>query len=157
MHGLIAPTINVLILVGIFAYFLRTPLKQFVRGRYVNVKDDVERVSQQLRQSQERYEEFTAKLRAIDAEITALREQARQDAEAMRVRVRNDASKLAGTIVSDARASAGSLYTEFRGQLRTELANRVLERAEALLRERLTGDDRLRIRREFSRQVEAIQ
>jgi hypothetical protein len=33
----------------------------------------------------------------------------------------------------------------------------VLNRAETILRERLTGDDRARIRQEFSRQVESIQ
>ena len=35
--------------------------------------------------------------------------------------------------------------------------NRVLERAEGLLKERLTGDDRVRIQQEFSAQVERAQ
>jgi hypothetical protein len=37
------------------------------------------------------------------------------------------------------------------------LVDAVLDRAEAILRQRLTRDDQVRIRHEFSRQVETVQ
>ena len=46
---------------------------------------------------------------------------------------------------------------ELKGELYSDLCLKVLGQAEALLRDRLTGDDRVRIRQEFSRQMETIQ
>ena len=160
MHGpasLIAPFFNVTVLVGVLVYFLRKPISDFVSSRHAGLRDEVQRVSEQLRQSQSQFEEFSAKLKAIHAEISALREQAKQDAEATRARVVNDAKKLSAVILSDAKSSADAAFGDLKTQLRTELANRVLERAEALLRERLTSDERVRIRREFSSQLEKVQ
>jgi hypothetical protein len=49
------------------------------------------------------------------------------------------------------------MFGDLKNQLRSELSVQVLARAEAILRERLTGDDKARIRREFSQQVESVQ
>lgn len=157
METLVAPAINLAILVSILGYYLRQPLKGFVRTRHDTLRDEVERVGNQLKLAQAKFDEFSAKLKAIDAEVAALKEQARQDSEAMKVRVINDAKRLSQTIVTDARSSAQSVYVDLKNDLRRDLANRVLDKAEALLRSRLTGDDRIRIQREFSRQVERIQ
>lgn len=153
MHFPWSSLVNFLILVGGLVYFLRQPLKLFVRTRHEFLRDEVSRVEKQLKSAQIKYDEFSAKLKAIDAEIQAIQEQMRQDADAMKVRVVNEAKRLSTTIVADARSSADSLYTELRGQLRAELADRVVQKAEALIRERLTGDDRVRIRNEFSQQL----
>lgn len=157
MHTLILPALNLAILVGVLVYFTRAPFRAFVTGRHETLREEVQRVSTQLRDSQARFEEFTAKLKAIDAEVAALREQSRQDAEAMKARLLNDARRLSTVIVADARTSAESLYEELRIRLRSDLGQQIIDRAEQLLRERLTGDDRVRIRREFSKQVESVQ
>ncbi len=157
MHGLIAPTINVLILTAVLAYYLRGPFKAFVSGRHVYLRDELARVHTQLSQAQARYSEFDAKLNAIDAELNALREQVRQDAEQMKIKIINEGRRLADSIRVSAKMSATSMYTDLKNQLRAEFGQQVLTRAEAIIRERLTGDDRVRIRREFSKQVETIQ
>jgi F0F1-type ATP synthase membrane subunit b/b' len=114
-------------------------------------------VRNSLRQAQENFDEFSAKLKAVDVEIGALREQAKQDALLIKQKIQGDARRVAATVVADARDSAGALFSDLKGQLSSELGARVLDRAETLLRERLTGDDRARIRQEFSKQVEAIR
>jgi F0F1-type ATP synthase membrane subunit b/b' len=157
MSELFAPTINLLILVGILAYYLRTPVKQSVQDRHTGLRDELARVRDLLRQAQDQYNEFSSKLKAIEAETTALRQQAVQDAEAAKHRIINDAQRMANAIASDSRRAAESLYGELKSQLASELGGRVLDRAEAILRERLTGDDRARIRKEFSTQVETVQ
>ena len=55
----------------------------------------------------------------------------------------------------DAKAASETLFTDLKNQLRAELSTQVLARAETILTERLTGDDKARIRREFSKQVES--
>jgi F-type H+-transporting ATPase subunit b len=157
MSELIAPFINLLILVGILVYYTRHPIKKSVQDRHTGLRDELTRVRDLLRQAQEQYNEFSSKLKAIEAETTALRQQAIQDAEAAKQRIVNDAQRMSMGISSDARKAAESLYGELKTQLASEIGGRVLERAEAILRDRLTGDDRARIRKEFSTQVETVQ
>ena len=86
-----------------------------------------------------------------------LKEQARQDAQGAKQRIASESQKLSATIVSDARTTAQNFYAELKAQLLQELGARVLDRTEAVLRERLTGDDKVRIRQEFSVQVEGAK
>jgi hypothetical protein len=80
-----------------------------------------------------------------------------QDANAMKSRIVAEAQKLSGNVIEDAKHASAVLYTEFKSSLYSELGARVLDRAEIILKERLTGDDRARIRKEFSTQVETAQ
>jgi F-type H+-transporting ATPase subunit b len=157
METLIAPTVNLGILIGILVFYLREPLKQFVRTRHDVLRENLEKVATELQGARERHEEFSARISNLQAEVSAMHVQARQDAESMKQKILSEARRLSEVIVMDAKGAAQGLFSEFRAQLRTELGERVLGRAEQLLRERLTGDDRARIRQEFSRQVEKIQ
>jgi F-type H+-transporting ATPase subunit b len=157
MQTLIAPLINLLILVGLLSYYLRKPLKTFAETRHHAIRTDLDSVRNQLRGAQEKHAEFSAKLRAVDAEVSGLKAQMVQDAQAMKSRIVNEAQKLSGSVIEDAKHASAVLYTEFKSSLYSELGARVLDRAETILKERLTGDDRARIRKEFSSQMETVQ
>lgn len=157
MAGGLGPSFfNFSVLVGGLAYVLRKPMKEFVVSRHALLKDEVARVADQLRTAQSRSSEFKQKLDSLSTEVSSLRAQVKQDAEAAKVRIVQEASQLSKTIVSDARASAISSFGELKSQLRAELASRVLDRAEKILQQRLTQDDRVRIRKDFSSQVERM-
>jgi F0F1-type ATP synthase membrane subunit b/b' len=157
MNSLVASSFNFVLLVGFLSYKLKKPTRDFVSNRHKSIREEIQSVREQLRQSQEKYDEFSAKLKAIDAELANLREQSKIEASAIKQRLLGDARRTSSMIVSDARNAADSLYVDLKTQLYSELSSRVLEKAEILLRERLTGDDRARIRQEFSLQVEKIQ
>lgn len=157
MKELIAPTINVLILVGVLFYYLRGPIRAHVQNRHLSLREELDKVRELLQKAKNQHEEFTSKLGALSAETGALRAQMSQDAAAAKQRLLADAQKLALGIAADAQAAALGLYQDLRTQLFGEVGTRVVERAEVLLRERLTGDDKARLRREFSRQVETVQ
>lgn len=157
METLIAPTVNLAILLGILFYYLREPLKTFIQQRHVSVREELVNVREMLHKAQERYDEFSAKLKAIDVEIKTLHDQAKQEAQSSKTRVLADAQKLASHIVADSRMAAQALYGDLKTQLSTELGNRVLERAESLVRERITAEDRARIKKEFSNVVETVK
>jgi F0F1-type ATP synthase membrane subunit b/b' len=154
---LISPTFNLTVLILVLVYYLRQPLREFVSQRHHTVRQELERVSVLLRQANEQNVEFTAKLSAIDVELSSLREQVMQDAEVARQRIAVETQKLSATIIADARAAAEALYVDLKTQLYSELGMHILERAERILKERLTGDDRTRIRQEFTKQVEAAR
>jgi len=154
MSELIFPTINLAILIGILVVYTREPIRAFIRTRHETLRDELRRVRDLLVNSKAKFEEFSAKL---EAEIQALRDQAKQDAATIKSKILAEAQTLSATIVSDARRSAQGLYGQLRSELFVEVGNKVLDRTESVLRERLTGEDRARIRNEFSTQVESVQ
>ncbi len=153
MESLIAPSINLAILLGFLFVKLKAPLKSFVQTRHETLRDEVSRVRQSLKSAQEQYEEFSAKLKAIDVELSTIHERMRSDAEQLKGRLVSSARQSAGLILAEAKARAESAATECVARLRSELGERVIERARGLVQERLTGADRARIQREFSERV----
>ncbi|MEK6580205.1 MAG: ATP synthase F0 subunit B [Bdellovibrionota bacterium] len=157
MHSLISPTINLVILLSVMVYYLRQPLRGYVSGRHSSLKDELERVRELLKKAKAQFEEFSAKIGSMDSEIRAMKDQAKEDASQIRTKIAAEADRAAKNALADAKAGAESLYADLKGRLYLELSQKVLERAEKLLHERLTGDDRARIRKEFSKEVESMQ
>ncbi len=157
MQSLLFPFINFSILVAALVYFLRSPIQQFVKGRHEQIGDELKKVREMLKQSQEKFDEFSAKLKAMGAETQALHQQARQDAQAAKVRMIEAAKKNAHSIVNEANEVAQGMMGTFKDQLYIDLCNLVLDRAEKILSKKLTGTDRARIRSEFTKQIEAVR
>lgn len=157
MEHLVAPLVNLLILIGLLVYYLREPLREFVDKRHHMIREELITVRNLLRSAQEKNEEFSSKLRAVDAETSGIKAQMLQDAQTMKSKIVAEAQKLSSGVIQDAKQASDILYTEFKDEIFVELGGRVIDRAEVLLRDRLTGDDRARIRKEFSTQVETLQ
>jgi len=153
MHPLIAPAVNLGLLLGFLFWKLREPAKSFVRTRHATVRDEVEKSARDLKSARAKFDEFAARISTFSSEAAMLHQQAVADAQAMKSRLITESKRLSAVIVVDATSAASAMFSDFKGQLRSELANRVLDRAEAALQSRLTSDDRIRIRREFSTQV----
>lgn len=157
MSSLIPSFVNFFILVGILAYSLRKPLAEFVKNRHSTLRDELAQVRQELQTAQEKYEEFSNKLKALNSEVAVLTEQTQQDTVAMAQRIASDSKRVSAQVIADAKNIADTLVADLRKDLYIELSSKVLARAEEILRDRLTHDDQARIQKEFSQQVEGIQ
>lgn len=156
MHSLIAPLVNVSILLGVLVYYLRKPIADFVISRHTNIRDQVKAVSEELRSAQNKYEEFSSRIKALDVEVRALREQGKQESDQMKTRLLTDARRVSAAIVADSRTSAEQVFKDLRSELRRELGEKVVVRAEKLIRDKLTSDEKSRIRHEFSEQLARV-
>lgn len=157
METLIAPAVNLLALLGILAFYLKKPLSQFVVARHHSVREELDLARRALMDAQNRNNDLSARMKALDSEIELLRVQSREEAEKTGGAILAQASALAGLLLSDCQTAARAAQAEFKLELRQELATRALFRAESRLRDRLTGEDHARIRREFSFLVEQTQ
>lgn len=157
MGTLIAPFFNVIALLAALVYFLRKPLADFVTSRHHSIGEALKGAREALSAAKSGSEQLAARLATLDHEIAKLRSAAQAEAVKTRGLVLTAAKQLSQTIVTDANAAALALNQEFRGELRRELADRALARAETRLRDRLTGEDRARFRSEFSSLVEKTQ
>jgi F0F1-type ATP synthase membrane subunit b/b' len=157
MSAFIWGTINLTILILLIYRFTKAPLKQFVRLRHEQVKEDIHSVRLQLQEAQRTYEEFSAKLQAVEVERQALEEHVLKDAQNMQNRILTEAKEASGRILSDARLSSENLLKDLRKDLLVEFGLKVIVAAERQLKEQLTGADRERIRKDFSNQVQVAQ
>ena len=66
METLIAPAFNLAILLAVLFYYLKTPLKHFLQDRHNLIAKELEDVRSILRSAQEKYDEFSAKIKAVD-------------------------------------------------------------------------------------------
>jgi F-type H+-transporting ATPase subunit b len=156
MKTLIAPFVNVIILVCFLIYYCRKPLREFVKSRHSFIRDELQRVAEQLRLAQTQYDEFSAKLKAMETEIGQLRQLAQQDGDAMKLKILNDGRRVSGAVVTQARAAAASLFDDLKDEITRELSARVLVRAEAILQQRLQPEDRVQLRKEFVNNMEKL-
>lgn len=157
MSGLIYPLINFSILVGALYYYLKNPTKAFVKERHTSLKEQLDNVQAKLQDAQKQYHEYSQRLSSMDGEVASLIKQIRADAETTRVRVVTEAKRMADQVVIDAKRTSESLASEFKDQMRADLANLVIKRSESLLKDRMTGDVREQLKKDFSKQVESVR
>ncbi len=155
ISSLIYPFINFAILVGALFYFLKAPIKGFVKGRHDSLKEQLESVQQKLADAQKQYQEYSQRLSSMDAEIASLIKQIRSDAESTKVKVVTEAKRMADQIVIDSKRTSESMMGEFKNQVRADIANLVISRTEHLLKDRMTGEVREQLKKDFSKQMES--
>ena len=157
MSTLIWPMINFAILVAGIVYFTKKQFLDFVALRHTSMRDELQRVRGQLASAEKDFADYQGRLSNLDREVRELYIQSKADMESTKLTLMAQARKMSETIVTDAQASSESLVQEFKTQIKADLTRQVMAKAESLVRARLTGEDRDRIRRDFSKQVEVKQ
>lgn len=150
------PFLNLVFLLGVLVYFLRRPLKDFVTERHTTLKSQLDEVQAKLTEAQRQYTEYSQRLSSMDVEVANIVQGIRTEAETARVRILTDAKRSADQIVIDAKRTGEAMVAEFKTQIRIDLANQVIARAETLLKSRMTGDVREQLKKDFSKQVEKV-
>lgn len=148
------PAANLLILLAALVYFGRRPIQDFFASRQDRIRDDLDAAAAALAEAETRHADWQRKLVELDAEMTRIREQARERAEAERRHILADASAAAERIRGDARAAVDQELRRAREELRREAAELALEIAGETLRARITDADRSRLVDDFIETVE---
>ena len=133
---------------------LRKPVVEMVEYRHLRLKDEVERAQTQLVSAQKQLQEFEEKLRTLTQEKANMISFSKKEAELAAMKIVNDAQRVSKGIVADAGQTATSLKETAVLELKKAFATAVLSKAEISLKSRLTGDDRVRIMKEFSGKLE---
>jgi F-type H+-transporting ATPase subunit b len=157
MNTILISSINLIILIGILVFKLRIPLREFVAQRTQVIHQEVQTARDMLADAHKKFDEFSNRLAEVEKEMKELRVLTQQDISAMKQRLLVEIQNLKKQILSDAKSSADSLLVEFKREIYFELTDQILSRAETLIKNRLTGEDRARIRQEFSQQLGMVQ
>jgi F0F1-type ATP synthase membrane subunit b/b' len=151
--GWIFRWINFAILVGILAYGFSKAVPTF-RRKADEISAQIAEGTRAREAAEQQRREVRTKLAGIDAEVAAMREDAKRGAEAEAERIRALAKSEAEMIERAAQAEIAAAERASRLELRVTAARLAVERAEAMLREQLTVSDETTLFHTFVAELE---
>ena len=151
--GWILKTANMLLFIGVLVYFAGGPVKKAFAERSAAIKQASEEARERREKADRMAGDIQARLTAIEAEVRAIHERAQAEGERQKRELIAAAEAESQKILANARNEvdnrlkhARSELTEFAGQLASE-------RAEQILREKITEQDQQKLFRESLREV----
>lgn len=147
-------TVNLLILLGVLVYFLKTPVKNFLIERRGTIGHEIDVAQKTISEAKSRFEEYTKKLEAIETEISALKDTLRKQGESERSEMLRQAEAASETLRKEAKETIDIQTERAKHEIQAEVANLALGGAEALIRQNLGDADKERFVQEFTKNIE---
>ena len=127
----------------------RKPMANFLQKRRSDAESEISEATRLKAEATERLERYETKLANLEAETTELEEQFRLDGQREHDRILEEADAQAEKLRTDAATAITREGSRLRGQISVELAERSMERAEALVLERLDATSQQALIRSF--------
>ncbi len=157
MDELFSKAINLFILLVVLVYFLRKPIRDYVKDRHQNLKTELKDVKEKLKRAEKEKLEVSEKVSKVETRIKEIHELMRQEAEIWRHKVLGEARKMARTIIDDAQDAAESHHEGLKTEIKTELGLEILAKAESILKEGISEKNKKQIQENFFKNVEKTQ
>lgn len=151
--GWILKSVNMLLFIGMLLYFVGGPVKRAFAERSAAIQ----RASEEARERREKADrmagDIQARLTAIEAEVRAIHERAQAEGERQKRELIAAAEAESQKILANARNEVDNRLKHARTEL-TEFAGQLAsERAEQILREKITEQDQQKLFQESLREV----
>ncbi len=141
--------LNFLLVLGAGGYVIAKHLPAWFRGRAQAVADSITEAAAAKASAEQKLREAEQKLAALGQEVAALRAAAQRDSAAEAERLRAATDKEAEKIERAARAEIEAAERAARLELKAIAARLAVQRADALIRERITPDARAALFQSF--------
>ena len=143
--GWILKSINMLLFLGVLIYFVGGPVKRAFAER----SEAIRRAAQEARERREKADrmaaDIQARLTAIEQEVKAIHERAQAEGERQKRELIAAAEAEAEKILQAARNEVDSRVKRARAELTEYAGQLAAERAEAILRQNITEQDKARL------------
>ena len=147
-------TVNLIILLGVLVYFLKTPIRNFLVERRGSIGHEIDVAQKTISDAKSKYDEYAKKLQAIESEINALRDSLRKQGEAERSELMKQAEAATETIKKEARETIVFQTERAKHEIQTEVVNLALGNAEDVIRRNMGDSDKERFVQEFTKNIE---
>jgi F-type H+-transporting ATPase subunit b len=155
--GWLLKLVNMIVFLGVLAYFLGTPIKTAFTSRSEQIRREAEEARTRREKADQMAADIQSRLMRIEQEVQSIRERAEAEGQRQRQELIAAAEAEAAKILQSARnevdnrlKSARRELTEYAGQLATE-------RAEAILKEKITEADQKKLFEESLREVGEVK
>src|SRR5438874_3300184 len=149
--------INMLLFIGALAYFTGGPIKRGLAGRRATIAREAEEARTRRQKADQIATDIQARLTQLEDEVKAIHERALQEGERQRRELITAAEAEAKKIVAQAQAEVDNRLKNARHELTEYAGELASQRAEQLLRERITPDDQKKLFDESVREVEEVR
>jgi len=146
--------VNLLILIGVLVYFLKTPVKNFLVERRGTIGHEIDVAQKTIGAAKSKFDEYSRKLQAIESEISALKDTLRKQGESERGELLRQAEAASETIRKEAKETIELQTERARREIQSEVANLAIGNAETLLIQNLGDADKERYVQEFTKNIE---
>lgn len=145
--------LNLVILIAVLAYLLRTPAREFMTKRSRDIREQIEASTRALEAAEAEIAELRARLSGLAAEREQVIRAAGEAALGEKQRSVARANEAAERVRAEARRVADQEVERARLTLQAEAAELATQLAGEILRERLGDDDDRRLVNEFTQHV----
>jgi F-type H+-transporting ATPase subunit b len=148
--------VNFGVLVALLAKFAGKPLKNFFISRHNAIKSRVEEAERALREADALKKEYEGRLAKLDDEIAEFKQSMMEKTEREKNRILKEAERQALRIKEQAVLTYEQESREALNRIKAEVANLTMDRAETLVRERMTKEDHNRMVDDFIEKLRSL-
>jgi F-type H+-transporting ATPase subunit b len=149
--------INMLLFIGVLGWLIGGPIKKALSDRGAGIRKAADEARDRRVKSDQVATDIQARLAQLEEEVRSIAERAVQEGERQKRDLIAAAEAEAAKILASARTEVDNKLKTARREL-TEYAGQLAsERAEQIMRERITDEDRAKIFRDSLREVEEVK
>jgi F-type H+-transporting ATPase subunit b len=141
--------ISFVLLLFLLTYFLKNPVRTFLKKRREGIKNSLEQSAKNEEKSQKEFENWEDKFNLLRQEVADLHQKISQEGEGERKRIIGRAEEEGDRIRQQAQVVAEQEVKKARAALRKEMVDLSVELAEKLLKEATQPQDQGRLVREY--------
>lgn len=153
----VARIANFAILVGLLAYFLRTPIAGYLKSRGEQIRTELVEAARMRREAEAQLADLARQLEGLPGELAALRERGAADAAAEEARIRAASETERERLLEHMRRDVEMQVRIARQQLTAEAAALATEIARRRIEKTITPADQSRLLDRYARQLEATR
>lgn len=155
--GWILKLANMLLFLGALIYAVKGPLAKAFAERSAAIRKAADEARERREKSDRMAEEIQARLSQVEAEVKAIHERAIADGERQKKELIAAAEAEAQKILQTARVEVDNRLKHARKELTEYAGELATQRAEAILREKITPEDQRKLFQESLREVEEVR
>lgn len=152
---LVWQALNLVLVVGVIAYFARKPIAEYLDQRRQGIQQDLQKSAKLLSDAEAKLAEWNARAERLDTEFAEIRETSRRLAEEERREILDQAEATAERIRKDGSTAVEQELRRARASLAAEAAELAVDLAAKLVAEKVTPDDQALLFDEFLSRIEA--
>jgi F-type H+-transporting ATPase subunit b len=136
-------------------FLLRKPVAQALDSRIRGIKDQLDELEAKKRAAEEELAQYTQRLARLDEESQRIVDEYIQQGKDARARIIQEAESAAEKLEEQARRNIDNEFEQARKHLQEDVLEKALEKAEQIIRDRITEDDQERLVDEYLKKVVA--
>ena len=137
--------LNLLILFGVIFYFVREPVGQYFVSRRSEIKKEIQEAQAARQEAEDKLAEMEDRMRNLDQELAAMRDQAQEEAEREKNRILEQAAEESQRIVAAAEREIDGLTRAARQDLRAYAVRLSVEMATEKITSEMDASTRDRV------------